>query len=101
MGIPPFAISFSGKRCRSRYCGNHQLRSTTVVSLKIRLAGALLAAVSALSGFSVPAHAKDVELLNVSYDPTRELYDEYNKAFAAYWLKKTGDKVSIKQSHGG
>jgi sulfate/thiosulfate-binding protein len=37
----------------------------------------------------------------VSYDPTRELYDEYNKAFAAYWLKKTGDKVSVKQSHGG
>ncbi len=53
---------------------------------------------SALSVLSVSAaHAKDVELLNVSYDPTRELYEEYNKAFAAYWLKKTGDKVTIKQ----
>jgi len=45
--------------------------------------------------------AKSVQLLNVSYDPTRELYVEYNKAFAAYWKGKTGDDVTIKQSHGG
>lgn len=46
--------------------------------------------------------AKDpVELLNVSYDPTRELYENYNKAFAAYWEKETGQKVTVKQSHGG
>ncbi|HEY0968857.1 MAG TPA: sulfate ABC transporter substrate-binding protein [Opitutaceae bacterium] len=45
--------------------------------------------------------AKSIELLNVSYDPTRELYAEYNKAFAAYWKAKTGDDVTIKQSHGG
>lgn len=44
---------------------------------------------------------KDVEILNVSYDPTRELYEEFNAAFAAYWLKKTEQKVTIKQSHGG
>jgi sulfate transport system substrate-binding protein len=44
---------------------------------------------------------KQVSLLNVSYDPTRELYQEYNKAFAAYWQKKTGDIVTVKQSHGG
>lgn len=42
-----------------------------------------------------------VELLNVSYDPTRELYQDVNKAFAADWEKKTGQKVTIKQSHGG
>jgi len=47
------------------------------------------------------AQAAEVNLLNVSYDPTRELYEEYNKAFAAYWEKKTGDKVTVKQSHGG
>jgi sulfate transport system substrate-binding protein len=47
------------------------------------------------------AGAKDVELLNVSYDPTRELYEQYNKAFAAYWKNKTGDDVDVKQSHGG
>lgn len=45
--------------------------------------------------------AKPVELLNVSYDPTRELYENYNKAFAAYWEKEKGQKVTIKQSHGG
>jgi sulfate transport system substrate-binding protein len=47
------------------------------------------------------AGAKDVKLLNVSYDPTRELYEQYNKAFADYWKKKTGDDVEISQSHGG
>lgn len=47
------------------------------------------------------AVAKDVTLLNVSYDPTRELYVEVNKSFAAYWKAKTGDTVSVKQSHGG
>ncbi len=55
----------------------------------------------ALTLLTTPGHAKNVELLNVSYDPTRELYVEYNKAFAAYWQKKTGDSVSIRQSHGG
>ncbi len=47
------------------------------------------------------ASAKTIELLNVSYDPTRELYADFNKAFAAYWKAKTGDAVTIKQSHGG
>jgi sulfate/thiosulfate transport system substrate-binding protein len=45
--------------------------------------------------------AKEVELLNVSYDPTREFYKEYNEAFAKYWKGKTGDHVTVKQSHGG
>lgn len=45
--------------------------------------------------------AKDVTLLNVSYDPTRELYQDFNAAFARQWKAKTGDNVSIKQSHGG
>jgi sulfate/thiosulfate-binding protein len=47
------------------------------------------------------ASAKDVTLLNVSYDPTRELYADFNKAFAAYWKVKTGDVVTVRQSHGG
>ncbi|WP_348944792.1 sulfate ABC transporter substrate-binding protein [Chitinibacter sp. FCG-7] len=45
--------------------------------------------------------AASIELLNVSYDPTRELYQEYNKAFAKHWKAKTGDDVTIRQSHGG
>ena len=47
------------------------------------------------------AHGKEVKLLNVSYDPTRELYTEYNAAFAKYWQAKTGDTVTVSQSHGG
>ena len=56
----------------------------------------LLAATLALS-----AGAKEIKLLNVSYDPTRELYTEYNAAFVKYWKAKTGDDVVVSQSHGG
>jgi sulfate transport system substrate-binding protein len=56
------------------------------------LAGLLLAS---------SAHAADITLLNVSYDPTRELYVDFNKAFAASYQKETGKSVEIKQSHGG
>ena len=48
-----------------------------------------------------PVVHAETTLLNVSYDPTRELYDDYNKAFAKYWKQKTGKDVSIRQSHGG
>lgn len=47
------------------------------------------------------AHAADVALLNVSYDPTRELYQDVNKAFIREWKARTGDNVTIRQSHGG
>jgi sulfate/thiosulfate-binding protein len=47
------------------------------------------------------APAKDIKLLNVSYDPTRELYQDINKAFAKQWKDKTGDNVTVEQSHGG
>jgi len=56
---------------------------------------------ASLLAFSATAHAKSYELLNVSYDPTREFYEEYNKGFIADWKKQTGDDVVIKQSHGG
>lgn len=60
------------------------------------LAAALVT--SLWSGFAL---AKDISLLNVSYDPTRELYVDYNVAFAKHWQQKTGDTVTVKQSHGG
>ncbi|NMM28581.1 MAG: sulfate ABC transporter substrate-binding protein [Glaciimonas sp.] len=47
------------------------------------------------------AHAAEVTLLNVSYDPTRELYQDFNTAFAKQWKAKTGDDLKVKQSHGG
>ncbi|WP_304026070.1 sulfate ABC transporter substrate-binding protein [Methyloversatilis discipulorum] len=60
-------------------------------------------AASLLLGSSLIANsfAADITLLNVSYDPTRELYQDFNSAFAKHWKAKTGDNVTIKQSHGG
>jgi len=66
--------------------------------LKRRLAGALLVAALAVAP-QLPAAT--TTLLNVSYDPTREFYDDYNKAFVRHWQQTTGQEVSIRQSHGG
>jgi sulfate/thiosulfate-binding protein len=63
------------------------------------LARALVALAVSVSAGAVAA--KDIQLLNVSYDPTRELYQEYNAAFAKYWKGKTGDTVTVNNSHGG
>jgi len=52
-------------------------------------------------GTLATAFAKDIEILNASYDPTRELYNEYNAAFTKYWKEKTGDTVKVKQAHNG
>ncbi|MGY6277386.1 sulfate ABC transporter substrate-binding protein [Methylomonas sp. MgM2] len=65
-------------------------------TLKTLALSALLANLS----FSPLAQA-DRSLLNVSYDPTRELYQEYNREFSKHWKEKTGETVEIKQSHGG
>jgi len=81
----------------------------TVVRLKL-FGGALSLAVvltwlapwnPASAGFGVAEARQRVTLLNVSYDPTRELYQEYNAAFADYWKEKTGQTVAVTQSHGG
>jgi sulfate transport system substrate-binding protein len=69
--------------------------------MKFKTIASALAITALVLSTSVAAFAADVTLLNVSYDPTRELYTDYNSAFAQYWQKKTGDKVTIKQSHGG
>ncbi|HKP97935.1 MAG TPA: sulfate ABC transporter substrate-binding protein [Fibrobacteria bacterium] len=61
----------------------------------------LSAAGLALALAALPAAAGPRKLLNVSYDPTRELYEDYNKAFVAHWKSATGEDVSISQSHGG
>jgi sulfate/thiosulfate transport system substrate-binding protein len=71
-------------------CRRHSLR---------HLLGAF--GLAALATFGGAAQAKDVTLLNVSYDPTRELYVDFNRAFASYWKGRTGDVVAVKQSHGG
>ena len=57
--------------------------------------------IAALALTALNIYAADVNLLNVSYDPTRELYQYYNEAFAKYWKAKTGDNVKVQASHGG
>ena len=69
----------------------------------LTLAGSLTLALSAPAVWAQQATptAQAVTLLNVSYDPTRELYADYNQAFAKHWKAKTGQVVTVKQSHGG
>src|SRR6476660_2058737 len=66
--------------------------------IKFPFAAAL---VGSLALTALPSFAQSVTLLNVSYDPTRELYVDFNQAFAKHWKAKTGQDVSVKQSHGG
>jgi sulfate/thiosulfate transport system substrate-binding protein len=66
-----------------------------------RWARALLAAGGCAALLAGTSPARPVELLNVSYDPTRELYADFNAAFARYWKARTGDDVVVKMSHGG
>src|SRR5438552_10983798 len=61
-----------------------------------------LAVLALALGMAAPVPARaDKTLLNVSYDPTRELYQDFNRAFAKYWKAKTGQSVTVEQSHGG
>ena len=80
-----------------KHWSKHQMEQT---NWKRRLLLALTTAVF-IGGTGTVAQAAEVTLLNVSYDPTRELYADFNKSFAEYWKKKTGDTVKINQSHGG
>ncbi|MGA2870687.1 MAG: sulfate ABC transporter substrate-binding protein [Verrucomicrobiota bacterium] len=75
------------------------MKATIFNNWKRRLTVGLLVMVGFL--FSDTALAADVKILNVSYDVTREFYQDYNQAFASYWKQKTGDAVTINQSHGG
>ncbi len=79
------------------------MKSPSTRKLTAALLSLLLSAVPALGGCSKPgaAQGEPITLLNVSYDPTRELYTELNAAFAKQWEAKNGTKIVIKQSHGG
>ena len=65
------------------------------------LVAPILAIASETYDFKKESEKKSIEILNVSYDPTRELYTDYNKEFTTYWKEKTGQNLKIKQSHGG
>ncbi|MBB5754193.1 sulfate transport system substrate-binding protein [Prosthecomicrobium pneumaticum] len=66
-----------------------------------RRAAPFLAALALGLSVALPPAFADVALLNVSYDPTRELYKDYNTAFAAHWKQETGETVTVQVSHGG
>nr|WP_272914619.1 sulfate ABC transporter substrate-binding protein [Stenotrophomonas panacihumi] len=72
----------------------------TIKKNAARWATPLLAALLTVA-LVAPATARDVQLLNVSYDPTRELYKDYNAAFAKHWKETKGDTVTVETSHGG
>src|SRR5688572_677777 len=80
----------------------HRLpRIPIALMLGAALAVAALAPALAPAGGTQMPDEKAVSLLNVSYDPTRELYEEVNAAFALAWRARTGQEVTIRQSHGG
>ena len=83
-------------------------RKSSLKKIVLTVSGFAIAATAVFvlrSATSKPLQAEaapaEQTLLNVSYDPTRELYENYNRAFAAYWKQKTGGNVTIRQSHGG
>lgn len=89
----------NGMNCpRAGYSRMAQAAIVIVLAVAVFLGG-LLPGCKTDSGGS--AATDQVTLLNVSYDPTREFYREYNEAFARYWKEKTGQTVAIQQSHGG
>src|SRR6267142_3687587 len=83
-----------------RFKNPPQVGDYVVRSLLRRSAG-VLAIAGLLTASLVLANAKEIKLLNVSYDPTREFYQDFNAAFSKYWEGKTGNKVTVQQSHGG
>ncbi|MGP7816099.1 sulfate ABC transporter substrate-binding protein [Niallia sp. 01092] len=77
------------------------MKKSIILLLSTILLVGILSACGKTEKTTTKKSKENVELLNVSYDPTRELYQEFNKAFAENWKEKTGQTVTIKQSHGG
>jgi len=74
------------------YSSNQQHKGKNMKSLKSSLFGLTIAVLALVAPF---IHAADISLLNVSYDPTREFYKEYNQAFAKHWKEKKGDNITF------
>lgn len=73
----------------------------TLNFFRVAMAAALVLTLLSACGSKSGGGSSSLELLNVSYDPTRELYEEFNRSFVEYWKQQTGETVVIKQSHGG
>src|SRR2546428_7253249 len=101
-GRRPRGRKGSAAGCRRRARRGRRRSRSPVPASRDRAGGSMTLArlTAAVLALSAAAHA-DATLLNVSYDPTRELYQEIDAAFARQWLANTGEKVTIQQSHGG
>ena len=75
------------------------MKRRRIAGVCIALAAVVLAGTIAVSGNNTK-DKNHVEIINVSYDPTREFYESYNKIFSEYWKEKTGQTVDVIQSHG-
>src|SRR5260221_9640734 len=86
-----------------RACPAHAVRASALTAALTAVLPAVIAVVTGavLASLAGAAAAREITLLNVSYDPTRELYQDFGKAFAKYWKDKTGDDVTVRTSHGG
>jgi sulfate/thiosulfate transport system substrate-binding protein len=78
-----------------------QLHFGGLLSLLVLAALVGCSKANSAAGSGARKEGKEIKLLNVSYDPTREFYNEFNESFAKYWNLKTGDILTIEQSHGG
>jgi len=95
-------VDAGGRECESypvtaTATAGTQVQAAALIGWRIGLGATALA----LSGLAAPQAAQAQTLLNVSYDPTRELYREINEAFAAHWESLGNEAVTIEQSHGG
>src|ERR1041384_5653217 len=90
MCCSPGFSSHSRRTMKGNMTANHHAPTKHLVTFTAELAWS-----------RVCSFAGDIKILNVSYDPTRELYQDFNAAFSKYWKQKTGDTVTIQQSHGG
>src|SRR5262249_37806498 len=97
--MAPHMCGWSRGSKKKRSCFHANRKETATMELKA--IGFLSASVVELGALMPAPSADDQQLLNVSYDPTRELYAAVNAAFAAKWKAETGNEVEIKQSHGG
>lgn len=79
----------------------HSISAETEMKTTAKLLAYTALAASLTLGFAVTAHAQDRTLINVSYDPTRELYQQFNEAFVKHWQETKGESVAIQVTHGG
>lgn len=99
--MPQKSISNSASSDANPHHSRSTLRSALALGSAIALALGSLALVGCGGKDDQAGSGQRIELLNVSYDPTREFYSEFNRAFVQHWLEQTGERLTIRQSHGG